>query len=93
MNLADSNDGGYAGSGLRRSLQQKEVWVNFKAVGHMRIPFKNGDLLRIPYAEEFFGDNDVFESSGKEQWGLVKDRINRVVNREGEDVEWGLVAE
>lgn len=53
------------------------------------VPFKNGDLLRIPYAEEFFGDVDNYEPSGKKQWLLMKDRKNRIAIREGEAYEWG----
>ena len=53
------------------------------------VPFKNGDLLRIPYAEEFFGDDDDYEPSGKKQWPLMKDRKNRIAIREGEAYEWG----
>lgn len=53
------------------------------------VPFKNGDLLRIPYAEEFFGDVDGYESSGKKQWPLMTDRKNRIAIREGEAYEWG----
>ena len=55
----------------------------------MMVPFKNGDLLRIPYAEEFFGDIDAYEPSGKKQWPLMKDRKNRIAIREGEPYEWG----
>lgn len=53
------------------------------------VPFKNGDLLRIPYAEEFFGDVNGYESSGKKQWPLMTDRKNRIAIREGEAYEWG----
>ena len=53
------------------------------------VPFKNGDLLRIPYAEEFFGDVDSYEPSGKKQWPLMEDRKNRIAIREGEAYEWG----
>ena len=53
------------------------------------VPFKNGDLLRIPYAEEFFGDIDSYEPSGKKQWSLMKDRKDRIAIREGEAYEWG----
>ena len=55
----------------------------------MMVPFKNGDLLRIPYAEEFFGDVDSYEPSGKKQWPLMEDRKNRIAIREGEAYEWG----
>lgn len=60
-----------------------------REIRNMMVPFKNGDLLRIPYAEEFFGDIDAYEPSGKKQWPLMKDRKNRIAIREGEPYEWG----
>ena len=42
------------------------------------VPFKNGDILRLPYAEEIFGDLDFVKPSGKKQWELMKIANNRI---------------
>lgn len=89
MNREDTNEGGYEASDLRKSLQKNSILEIFHPVREMMVPFKNGDLLRIPYAEEFFGDTDFYEPSGKKQWPLMKDRKNRIAIREGEAYEWG----
>lgn len=89
MNREYTNEGGYEASDLRKELQKEEVLDIFGSVRDMMVPFKNGDLLRIPYAEEFFGDVDGYEPSGKKQWFLMKDRKNRIAIREGEAYEWG----
>lgn len=89
MNREYTNEGGYEASDLRKELQKEEVLDIFGSVRDMMVPFKNGDLLRIPYAEEFFGDVDSYEPSGKKQWSLMKDRKNRIAIREGEACEWG----
>lgn len=89
MNREYTNEGGYEASDLRKELQKEEVLSIFSSIRSIMVPFKNGDLLRIPYAEEFFGNNDDYEPSGKKQWPLMKDRRNRIAIREGEDYEWG----
>lgn len=89
MNRENTNEGGYEASDLRTELQKNSVLAIFESVRNMMVPFKNGDLLRIPYAEEFFGDVDGYESSGKKQWPLMTDRKNRIAIREGEAYEWG----
>lgn len=89
MNRENTNEGGYEASDLRKELQKEEVLDIFSSVRDGMVPFKNGDLLRIPYAEELFGDNRYYEPSGKEQWELMKDRKNRIADREGENYEWG----
>lgn len=83
------DEGGYEASDLRKELQKNSVLEIFDSVREMMVPFKNGDLIRIPYAEEFFGDVDSYEPSGKKQWPLMKDRKNRIAIREGEPYEWG----
>ena len=85
MNRENTNEGGYEASDLRTELQKNSILEIFSSVREMMVPFKNGDLLRIPYAEEFFGDVDAYEPSGKKQWPLMRDRKNR----EGEAYEWG----
>lgn len=89
MNRENTNEGGYEASDLRKELQENSVLEIFDSVREMMVPFKNGDLLRIPYAEEFFGDVDSYEPSGKKQWPLMEDRKNRIAIREGEAYEWG----
>lgn len=89
MNQENTNEGGYEASDLRKELQKEEVLDIFSSIRSMMVPFKNGDLLRIPYAEEFFDNDDDYEPSGKKQWPLMKDRKNRIAIREGEAYEWG----
>lgn len=89
MNREYTNEGGYEASDLRKELQKEEVLNIFSSIRSIMVPFKNGDLLRIPYAEEFFGDDDDYEPSGKKQWPLMKDRRNRIAIREGDAYEWG----
>ena len=89
MNQRNTNEGGYEASDLRKELQKNSILKIFDPVRETMVPFKNGDLLRIPYAEEFFGDIDSYEPSGKKQWSLMKDRKDRIAIREGEAYEWG----
>lgn len=89
MNIENTNKGGYAKSDLRKELQKKETLDIFESIRDKMVPFKNGDLLRIPYAEELFGKNEYCRPSGKKQWELMKNRQNRISDREGEDYEWG----
>ena len=42
------------------------------------VPFKNGDIFRLPYAEEIFGDLDFVKPSGKKQWEPMKIAKNRI---------------
>lgn len=89
MNHKNTNEGGYERSDLRKELQKDEVLNIFCSIREMMIPFKNGDLLRIPYSEELFGDDNHFEPSKKKQWTLMKDRRNRIASRNNEEYEWG----
>ena len=45
----NTNEGGYEASDLRKELQENSVLEIFDSVREMMVPFKNGDLLRIPY--------------------------------------------
>ena len=58
--------------------------------GDRMVPFDNGDLLRIPFFGEIFGQEDAeyFEPDGCEQWELMKDRKNRIAFRQN-CWEWG----
>lgn len=92
MNRKITNKGGYEKSNLRKDLQSDEVMNIFVGIrGHM-VPFENGDLLRIPFAGEMFGDglSNWVEPDGHEQWLLMQDRRNRIASRCGE-YEWGWI--
>lgn len=89
MNRESTNEGGYEASDLRMELNKNIILEIFDSVRVMMIPFENGDLIRIPYAEEFFEDVDFCEPSGKKQWPLMKDRRNCIAIRKGKDYEDG----
>jgi hypothetical protein len=92
MNWDDTNEGGYEKSDLRKALQSDEVLNIFAGIRNYMVPFENGDLLRIPFAGEFFGDKlpEWCEPDDHEQWPLMRDRRNRLASRCGdyEDYEW-----
>lgn len=88
MNRNNSNQGGYEKSDLRRALQSEEVLNIFADIRDHMVPFENGDLLRIPFAGELFGDEKLGEPDGHKQWPLMRDRCNRLALRYG-DSEWG----
>ena len=90
MNRNNSNQGGYEESDLRRALQSVDVLKLFSGIREWMVPFDNGDLLRIPFAGEIFGDKlpEWCEPDGHEQWPLMRDRRNRLASRCG-DYEWG----
>lgn len=90
MNFKNTNRGGYPESDLRETLRSKEILDIFKSIRDYMVPFENGDLLRIPFAGEMFGDRLSYwvEPDGHEQWPLMRDRRNRIASRCGE-YEWG----
>lgn len=89
MNHKNTNHRGYEASDLREELQKEDVLDIFHSIRDIMVPFENGDFIRIPYVEEFFGNVDSFESSGKKQWPLMKDLKNRIAIRDTENYEWG----
>ena len=93
MNRANTNKGGYPESDLRKALQSDEVLNIFADIRDYMVPFDNGDLLRIPFAGEMFGDEvpQWIESDSNEQWPLMTDAHNRTASRCGEP-EWGWLA-
>lgn len=93
MNPENTNKGGYPKSDLRKALQSDEVLDIFADIRDYMVPFENGDLLRIPFAGEMFGDKlpKWCEPDGHEQWPLMQDRRNRLASRCG-DYEWGWLA-
>ena len=80
MNPANTNEGGYEESDLRETLRSKEILDLFDDWVDRMVPFDNGDLLRIPFFSEIFGQENAeyFEPDGCEQWELMKDRKNRI---------------
>lgn len=90
MNWNNSNQGGYEESDLRRALQSEDILKLFSGIREWMIPFENGDLLRIPFSGELFGDelSKWCEPDGHKQWPLMRDRRNRLASRYG-DYEWG----
>lgn len=88
MNRNNSNQGGYAESDLRKTLRSREVLDIFDDWRDRMVPFENGDLLRIPFAGELFGDEKLGEPDGHKQWPLMRDRLNQLALRYGDD-EWG----
>lgn len=90
MNRKNTNMGGYKKSDLRETLRSKEILDLFDDWGDRMVPFDNGDLLRIPFFGEIFGQEDAeyFEPDGCEQWELMKDRKNRIAFRQN-CWEWG----
>lgn len=90
MNRNNSNKGGYKESDLRRALQSEDILKLFSGIREWMIPFENGDLLRIPFSGELFGDelSKWCEPDGHKQWPLMRDRRNRLASRYG-DYEWG----
>ena len=90
MNPTNTNEGGYEVSELRRTLQVVAANdENFASIRERMRPFDNGELLRIPTVGEMFGYDDFYEMDDAEQWELMKDRRNRVADREGKEYEWG----
>lgn len=93
MNKKNTNHGGYDNSDLRKYLQSDTVLSDFEEIRPYMKPWNNGDLLRIPYYGEMFGDNPPswVKPDGHEQWPLMKDAHNRAASRCG-DPEWGWLA-
>jgi hypothetical protein len=92
MNRKDTSKGGYEESNLREALRSKRILDLFDDWSDRMAPFDNGDLLRIPFFGEIFGqeeeDAEYFEPDGCEQWELMKDRKNRSAYRRAR-WEWG----
>lgn len=81
----------YEASELRKRINSEEVlsWFPFDLV-----PFENGDLVRIPYAEELFSPKDITKfdichHTYINQWSLMKDRRNRICYINNSIPGWG----
>ena len=91
MNKKNTNRGGYNDSNLREYLQSDAALNDFEEIRPYMKPWNNGDLLRIPFAGEFFDKLPSWcEPDGHEQWPLMQDRRNRLASRCGE-YEWGWI--
>lgn len=92
MNRNNSNQGGYEESDLRRALQSEDILKIFSCIREWMVPFDNGDLLRIPFAGELFGDKlpKWCEPDDHEQWPLMRDSRNRLALCRG-DYKWGWI--
>ena len=92
MNWRNINKGGYPESDLRKALQSDEVLDIFAGIRDYMVPFDNGDLLRIPFAGEFFGDKlpTWCDPDGHEQWDPMADIRNRLAPRCG-GYAWGWI--
>ena len=80
MNNANTNEGGYENSDLRKKLNT-EIIARFPAdIKAMMVPFGNGDYLRLPTEREIFGENfyGKRESSHVQQWKPMKQMRNRI---------------
>lgn len=80
----------YDVSSLRNKLKNFQNDKIFDSLKPLMIPFENGDLLRIPMAEEIFGGClsseyfRIFNPRGK-QWPLMMNRKNRIGHRQIDD--------
>jgi len=85
MNPTDTTERGWAGSELRKRLQ--DIADNTD-INDQLIPFENGDLLTLLSIREMFGlDENFDECDGQIEW--LKDRRHRIALRKGESNEWG----
>lgn len=90
MDAEETNEGGYESSDLRKALQSDEVLDIFNGIRDYMIPFENGDLIRVPFAGELFGDgaSGWCDPDGHEQWPLMRDQHGRTASRCGK-FDWG----
>lgn len=88
MNREDTNRGGYWASDLRDVLNGT-ILNRFPAdLREKLLPFKNGDLLRIPTEREIFGENIYGETDDYERWEPMKDRRNRIAFQGSKTGTW-----
>ena len=92
MTMNDENDseGGYTASDLRNRLNSGEIMIDFNGLRDRMMPFKNGDLLRLPFYGEIFGHDEWYktgrvEPDECEQWPLMRNRRNHIAERKGDD--------
>lgn len=86
----------YEGSSLPILLNEILSYPMFDNIRGYLIPFKNGDFLRIPTAEEMFGEEHTRHTFKrlklKKQWELMKDPVNRrAISLDGNKKVYGLL--
>ena len=90
MNLEPTNEGGYPASYLRKETNKDLAGdSNFDEIRPYLVPVFVNDLFRIPTVGEMFGKDCFYEMDGAGRWPLMKNRRNRMTNRENEEYEWG----
>lgn len=96
MNKKDTNEGGYEASDLRKIINSTYIldFFVFSNFSNELVPLENGYLFRIPFYGEIFGHDDwynsgVVEPDDCEQWELMKDKRNRIVECMYTDYEFG----
>lgn len=88
-------EGSYETSELRKEINSKSILSLFPVdIQSNLVPFENGDLVRIPYAEELFGQKDItrFDICHNKyinRWPLMKDRRNRICFINENIPSWG----
>lgn len=96
MNKKDTNEGGYEASDLRKIFQSTYI-LDFFVFGNFineLVPLENDDLFRLPFYGEIFGHDDYWYKNGLvepddyEQWELMKDRKNRIVESKYREFGW-----
>ena len=91
MNDRNTNKGGYEASKLRTTLRDVILPRYPEELVKKMVPFKNGDLLRIPTEKEIFGRNVYGDDEPEEvtQWEPMKLRRNRIAFQGSNgDLEW-----
>ena len=89
MNDRDTNKGGYEASKLRTTLRDVILPRYPEELVEKMVPFKNGDLLRIPTEKEIFGWNPYGDDEPEEvtQWEPMKLKRNRIA-LQGSNGDW-----
>lgn len=96
MNKTCTNEGGYEDSDLRKIFQSTYI-LDFFVFGNFineLAPLENGDLFRLPFYGEIFGHDNLYKSNivepdDCEQWELMKDKRNRIVESKYLNYEYG----
>lgn len=92
MNSIRTNEGCYKESDLRKKLNGEILNLFPAELKAMMVPFKNGDLLRLPTEKEIFGENyyGEYESPYVKQWKPMKKRRNRMAfdGSKDENLQW-----
>lgn len=91
MNKKSTNEGGYLHSDLRKYMIREVLELFPDYIRELMVPFKHGDLVRIPTEKEIFGENKYGneEPEIKKQWEPMKKAMYRVASdRKEEYTKW-----